>query len=161
MRFAKFKGPETWAFDFSSRVINIVYNGNNPVFNTYFHWRFIMKDYYENKIAHLEEQIENLEFRIDGIKYRIEFYQKKLKKFEGVEAFFKEEINEINMNLKRLGDKMYSHNRAIAELTEEIHNVRNQQKNQYRTVCSADEGYDELDIMLIIGRNGFIGGTRL
>lgn len=30
------KGPETWAFDFSSRVLNIAYNGNNPVFNTYF-----------------------------------------------------------------------------------------------------------------------------
>ena len=120
-----------------------------------------MKDYYENKIAHLEEQIEDLELRIDGIKYRIEFYQNKLKKFEGVETFFKEEINEINGNIKRLEDKMYSYNRAIAELTEEIHNVRNQQKNQYKTRCSADEGYDELDIMLIIGRNGFIGGSRL
>ena len=120
-----------------------------------------MKDYYENKIAHLEEQIEDLEFWVDRIKYRIEFYQKKLKKFEGVETFFKEEINEINGNIKRLEDKMYSYNRAIAELTEEIHNVRNQQKNQYKTRCSADEGYDELDIMLIIGRNGFIGGTRL
>ena len=120
-----------------------------------------MKDYYESKIAHLKEQIEDLELKVDGIKYRIEFYQEKLKKFEGMETFFTEEINEINMNLKRLGDKMYSHNRAIAELTEEIHDVRNQQKNQYKTKCSADEGYDELDIMLIIGRNGFIGGTRL
>lgn len=120
-----------------------------------------MKDYYESKITHLKEQIEDLELRIDGIKYRIEFYQDKLKKFEGVETFFTEEINKINMNLKHLGDKMYSHKRAIAELTEEIRDVRNQQKNQYRTVCSADEGYDELDIMLIIGRNGFIGGTRL
>ena len=120
-----------------------------------------MKDYYESKIAHLKEQIEDLEIRIDGIKCLIEFYQDKLKKFEGMETFFTEEINEINMNLKCLGDKMYSHNRAIAELTEEIHDVRNQQKNQYKTKCSADEGYDELDIMLIIGRNGFIGGTRL
>ena len=120
-----------------------------------------MKDYYESKIAHLKEQIEDLELKADGIKYRIEFYQEKLKKFEGMETFFTEEINEINMNLKRLEDKMYSHNRAIAELTEEIHDVRNQQKNQYKTKCSADEGYDELDIMLIIGRNGFIGGTRL
>ena len=56
---------------------------------------------------------------------------------------------------------MYSYNRTIAELTEEIHDVQRQQKNQYKTKCSADEGYDELDIMLIIGRNGFIGGTRL
>ena len=120
-----------------------------------------MKDYYENKIAHLEEQIEDLEFWVDRVKYRIEFYQKKLKKFEGVEAFFKEETNEINRNIKRLGDKMYSYKRTIAELTEEIRDVRNQQKNQYKTKCSADEGYDELDIMLIIGRNGFIGGTRL
>ena len=120
-----------------------------------------MKDYYENKIAHLKEQIEDLELKVDGIKYRSEFYQDKLKTFEGVETFFTEEINEIKKNLERLGDKMYSHNRAIAELTEEIHNVQNQQKNQYRTVCSADEGYDELDIMLIIGRNGFIGGSRL
>ena len=120
-----------------------------------------MKDYYENKIAHLKEQIEDLELRIDGIKYRIEFYQDKLKKFEGMETFFTEEINEINRNIKRLGDRMYSHNRTIAELTEEIHDVQRQQKNQYRTVCSADEGYDELDIMLIIGRNGFIGGSRL
>ena len=120
-----------------------------------------MKDYYENKIAHLKEQIADLELKIDGIKYRIEYLQEKLKKFEGMEAFFKEEINEINGNIKRLGDKMYSYNKTISEFTEEIHNVRNQQKNQYRTVCSADEGYDELDIMLIIGRNGFIGGTRL
>ena len=30
-----------------------------------------MKDYYENKIAHLEEQIEDLELEVDGIKYRI------------------------------------------------------------------------------------------
>ena len=120
-----------------------------------------MKDYYENKIAHLEEQIEDLELRIDGIKYRIEFYQDKLKKFEGMETFFTEEINEINRNIKRLGDRMYSHNRTIAELTEEIHDVQRQQKNQYKTKCSADEGYDELDIMLIIGRNGFIGGRRL
>ena len=120
-----------------------------------------MKDYYENKIAHLEEQIEDLELKADGIKHSIEFYQYKLKTFEGVETFFTEEINEIKKNLESLGDKMYSHNRAIAELTEEIHNVRNQQKNQYKTKCSADEGYDELDIMLIIGRNGFIGGTRL
>lgn len=120
-----------------------------------------MKDYYENKIAHLEEQIEDLELRVDWLKHRIEFYQMKLKKFEGVETFFKEEINEINMNLKRLGDRVYSHNRAIAELTEEIHDIQNQQKNQYKTKCSADEGYDELDIMLIIGRNGFIGGSRL
>ena len=120
-----------------------------------------MKDYYENKIAHLKEQIEDLELRIDGIKYRIEFYKEKLKKFEGMETFFTEEINEINRNIKRLGDEMYSYNKTISELAEEIHNVRNQQKNQYRTVCSADEGYDELDIMLIIGRNGFIGGSRL
>ena len=120
-----------------------------------------MKDYYENKIAHLEEQIEDLEFWVDWIKCRIEFHRNKLKKFEGVERFFKEEINEINGNIKRLEDKMYSYNRTIAELTEEIRNVRNQQKNQYKTKCSADEGYDELDIMLIIGRNGFIGGTRL
>lgn len=120
-----------------------------------------MKDYYENKITHLEEQIEDLELKVDGIKYRIEFYQEKLKKFEGMETFFTEEINEINKNLECLEDKMYSHNRTIAELTEEIRNVRNQQKNQYKTKCSADEGYDELDIMLIIGRNGFIGGTRL
>ena len=120
-----------------------------------------MKDYYENKIAHLKEQIADLELKIDGIKYRIEYLQEKLKKFEGMEAFFKEEINEINGNIKRLGDKMYSYNRAIAELTEEIRDVRNQQKNQYKTKCSADEGYDELDIMLIIGRNGFIGGSRL
>ena len=120
-----------------------------------------MKDYYENKIAHLKEQIEDLELKVEGIKYRSEFYRDKLKRLEGMETFFTEEINEINMNLKRLGDKMYSHNRAIAELTEEIHDVRNQQKNQYKTKCSADEGYDELDIMLIIGRNGFIGGTRL
>ena len=120
-----------------------------------------MKDYYENKIAHLEEQIEDLEIRIDGIKCLIEFYQDKLKKFEGMKTFFTEEINEINRNIKRLRDRMYSHNRTIAELTEEIHNVQRQQKNQYKTKCSADEGYDELDIMLIIGRNGFIGGTRL
>ena len=120
-----------------------------------------MKDYYENKIAHLEEQIEDLELKVDGIKYRSEFYREKLKKFEGMEAFFTEEINEINRNIKRLGDKMYSYNKTISELTEEIRNVRNQQKNQYKTKCSADEGYDELDIMLIIGRNGFIGGTRL
>lgn len=120
-----------------------------------------MKDYYENKIVHLEEQIEDLEIRIDGIKCLIEFYQDKLKKFEGMETFFTEEINEINRNIKRLGDRMYSHNRTIAELTEEIHNVRNQQKNQYKTKCSADAGYDELDIMLIIGRNGFIRGSRL
>ena len=120
-----------------------------------------MKDYYESKIAHLKEQIEDLELKVDGIKYRIEFYQKKLKKFEGMETFFTEEINEINMNLKRLGDKMYSHKRAIAELTEEIHYVQRQQKNQYKTKCYADEGYDELDIMLIIGRDGFIGGSRL
>ena len=120
-----------------------------------------MKDYYESKIAHLKEQIEDLEFRIDRIKYRIEFYQKKLKKFEGVEPFFKEEINEINRNLKCLGDRMCSYNKTISELTEEIHYVQRQQKNQYKTKCSADEGYDELDIMLIIGRNGFIGGTRL
>ena len=57
---------------FSSRVLNIGYSGNNPVFNTYFHWRFIMKDYYENKIAHLKEQIEDLELKIDSIKYSIE-----------------------------------------------------------------------------------------
>ena len=120
-----------------------------------------MKDYYENKIAHLEEQIEDLEFWVDRTKYRIEFYQKKLKKFEGMETFFKEEINEINKNLECLEDKMYLYNKTISELTEEIRNVRNQQKNQYKTKCSADEGYDELDIMLIIGRNGFIGGTRL
>lgn len=120
-----------------------------------------MKDYYESKIAHLEEQIEDLEFWVDRIKCRIEFYRSKLKPLEGVEPFFKEEINEINGNIKRLEDKMNSHNRAIAELTEEIRDVRNQQKNQYKTKCSADEGYDELDIMLIIGRNGFIGGTRL
>lgn len=120
-----------------------------------------MKDYYENKIAHLEEQIEDLEFWVDRTKYRIEFYQKKLKKFEGMETFFTEEINEINKNLKRLGDKMYSYNRTISELTEEIHDVQKQQQNQYKTKCSADEGYDELDIMLIIERNGFIGGTRL
>ena len=120
-----------------------------------------MEVYYESKIVHLKEQIEDLELKVDGIKYRIEFYQEKLKKFEGMETFFTEEINEINTNLKRLGDKMYSHNQAIAELTEEIHDVRNQQKNQYKTKCSADEGYDELDIMLIIGRNGFIGGSRL
>lgn len=120
-----------------------------------------MKDYYENKIAHLKEQIEDLELRIDGIKYRIEFYKDKLKKFEGMETFFTEEINEINRNIKRLGDRMYSHKRTIAELAEEIHDVQRQQKNQYKTKCSADEGYDELDIMLIIGRNGFIGGSRL
>ena len=120
-----------------------------------------MKDYYENKIAHLKEQIEDLELKVDGIKYRIEFYQKKLKKFEGMETFFTEEINEINRNIKRLGDRMYSHKRTIAELAEEIHDVQRQQKNQYKTKCSADEGYDELDIMLIIGRNGFIGGSRL
>ena len=120
-----------------------------------------MKDYYESKITHLKEQIEDLELRIDALKYKLEFYQKKLKKFEGVETFFKEEINEINRNIERLGDRMYSHNRTIAELTEEIHDVQRQQKNQYKTKCSADEGYDELDIMLIIGRNGFIGGTRL
>ena len=120
-----------------------------------------MKDYYESKIAHLKEQIEDLELKVDGIKYRIEFYKEKLKKFEGMETFFTEEINEINRNIKRLGDRMYSHNRTIAELTEEIRDVRNQQKNQYKTRCSADEGYDELDIMFIIGRNGFIGGTRL
>ena len=120
-----------------------------------------MKDYYENKIEHLKEQIEDLELKVDGIKYRSEFYKEKLKKFEGMETFFTEEINEIKRNLKRLGDKMYSYNRTIAELTEEIRDVRNQQKNQYKTKCSADEGYDELDIMLIIGRNGFIGGTRL
>ena len=120
-----------------------------------------MKDYYENKIAHLKEQIEDLELRIDGIKYRIEFYKDKLKKFEGMETFFTEEINEINRDIKRLGDRMYSHNRTIAQLAEEIHDVQRQQKNQYKTRCSADEGYDELDIMLIIGRNGFIGGSRL
>ena len=120
-----------------------------------------MKDYYENKIAHLKEQIEELEFWIDRIKYRIEFYQDKLKRLEGMETFFTEEINEINRNIKRLGDKMYSYNRTIAELTEEIRDVRNQQKNQYKTRCSADEGYDEFDIMLIIGRNGFIRGSRL
>ena len=39
-----------------------------------------MKDYYENKIAHLKEQIEDLELKVDGIKYRIEFYQRKLPK---------------------------------------------------------------------------------
>ena len=120
-----------------------------------------MKDYYENKIAHLKEQIEDLELKVDGIKYRIEFYREKLKKFEGMETFFTEEINEINRNIKRLGDRMYSHKRTIAELAEEIHDVQRQQKNQYKTKCSADEGYDELDIMLIIGRNGFIGGSRL
>ena len=120
-----------------------------------------MKDYYENKIAHLKEQIEDLELRVDWIKNRIEFYQNRLKKFEGVETFFKEEINEINGNLKRLGDRVYSHNRTIAELTEEIHDVQNQQQNQYKTKCSADEGYDDVDIYLIIERNGFIGGTRL
>ena len=120
-----------------------------------------MKDYYENKIAHLKEQIEDLELKVDGIKYRIEFYQDKLKRLEGMETFFTEEINEINRNIKRLGDKMYSYNKTISELTEEIRDVQNQQKNQYKTKCSADEGYDELDIMLIIGRNGVIGGTRL
>ena len=120
-----------------------------------------MKASYENKIAHLKEQIEDLELKVDGIKYRIELYQEKLKRLEGMETFFTKEINEINRNIKRLGDEMYSYNKTISELTEEIHNVRNQQKNQYRTVCSADEGYDELDIMLIIGRNGFIGGSRL
>ena len=120
-----------------------------------------MKDYYENKIAHLKEQIEDLELKVDGIKYRIEFYQDKLKKFEGMETFFTEEINEINRNIKRLGDRRYSYNKTISELAEEIHDVQRQQKNQYKTKCSADEGYDELDIMLIIGRNGFIGGSRL
>ena len=120
-----------------------------------------MKDYYENKLAHLKEQIEDLELKVDGIKYRIEFYQEKLKPLEDMEAFFTKEINEINGIIKRLGDEMYSYNKTIAELTEEIRNVQNQQKNQYKTKCSADEGYDELDIMLIIGRNGFIGGTRL
>ena len=120
-----------------------------------------MKDYYESKIAHLKEQIEDLELKVDGIKYRIEFYKDKLKRLEGMETFFAEEINEINRNIKRLGDKRYSYNKTISELTEEIRDVRNQQKNQYKTKCSADEGYDELDIMLIIGRNGFIGGTRL
>ena len=120
-----------------------------------------MKDYYENKIAHLKEQIEDLELKVDGIKYRSEFYRDKLKRLEGMETFFTEEINEINRNIKRLGDKMYSYNKTISELTEEIRDVQRQQKNQYKTKCSADEGYDELDIMLIIGRNGFIGGTRL
>ena len=120
-----------------------------------------MKDYYESKITHLKEQIEDLELKVDGIKYRSDFYREKLKRLEGVETFFTEEINEINRNIKRLGDRMYSYNRTIAELTEEIHDVQRQQKNQYKTKCSADEGYDELDIMLIIGRNGFIGGTRL
>ena len=120
-----------------------------------------MKDYYENKIAHLKEQIEDLELKVDGIKYRSDFYREKLKRLEGVETFFTEEINEINRNIKRLGDKMYSYNKTISELTEEIRDVQRQQKNQYKTKCSADEGYDELDIMLIIGRNGFIGGTRL
>ena len=120
-----------------------------------------MKDYYESKITHLKEQIEDLELKVDGIKYRIEFYQDKLKRLEGMETFFTEEINEINRNIKRLGDKMYSYNKTISELTEEIRDVQRQQKNQYKTRCSADEGYDELDIMLIIGRNGFIGGSRL
>ena len=120
-----------------------------------------MKDYYESKIEHLKEQIADLELKIDGIKYRSEYLHEKLKKFEGMEAFFTEEINEIKRNLKRLGDRMYSYNRTIAELAEEIHDVQRQQKNQYKTKCSADEGYDELDIMLIIGRNGFIGGSRL
>ena len=120
-----------------------------------------MKDYYESKITHLKEQIEDLELKVDGIKYRSDFYREKLKRLEGVETFFTEEINEINRNIKRLGDKMYSYNKTISELTEEIRDVQRQQKNQYKTKCSADEGYDELDIMLIIGRNGFIGGTRL
>ena len=120
-----------------------------------------MKDYYESKIPHLKEQIEDLELKVDGIKYRSDFYREKLKRLEGVETFFTEEINEINRNIKRLGDKMYSYNKTISELTEEIRDVQRQQKNQYKTKCSADEGYDELDIMLIIGRNGFIGGTRL
>ena len=120
-----------------------------------------MKDYYESKITHLKEQIEDLELKVDGIKYRSEFYRDKLKRLEGMETFFTEEINEINRNIKRLGDRMYSYNKTISELAEEIRDVQRQQKNQYKTKCSADEGYDELDIMLIIGRNGFIGGTRL
>ena len=83
-----------------------------------------MKDYYENKIAHLKEQIEDLELKVDGIKYRIEFYQDKLKRLEGMETFFTEEINEINRNIKRLGDRMCSYNKTISELTEEIHYVQ-------------------------------------
>lgn len=134
-----------------------------------------MKDYYENKIAHLEEQIEATRERIESCYFLINIHQDALKELEEREKICGREILKKSFKCESLDDfierqhkdieyyhcQIRSHRREIIALEKEIENVQRQQRNQYKTKCSADEGYDELDIMLIIGRNGFIGGTRL
>ena len=132
-----------------------------------------MKDYYENKIAHLKEQIKELEKCVLRISEAIDFNREEIKKMEEREQIFGRELLEStwpdfdkdvecwNKDIEYFNSKICSLRRSISNLEEEIDSTRRQQQNQYKTKCSADEGYDDVDIYLIIERNGFIGGTRL
>lgn len=132
-----------------------------------------MKDYYENKIAHLKEQIEDLEKCVSCISEAIETNQEEITKMEEREQIYGREILELlwpnfnkkierwNKDIEYFHSKIRSLRRNISNLEEEIDSTRRQQQNQYKTKCSADAGYDDVSIMLIIERNGFIGGTRL
>ena len=132
-----------------------------------------MKDYYENKIAHLKEQIKELEKCVLRISEAIDFNREEIKKMEEREQNYGSEILELlwpnfnkkierwNKDIEYFNSKIRSLRRSISNLEEEIDSTKRQQQNQYKTKCSADEGYDDVDIYLIIERNGFIGGTRL
>lgn len=132
-----------------------------------------MKDYYENKIAHLKEQIEELENCVLPISEAIKTTQEEITKMEEREQIygreilgllwpnFDKKIERWNKDIEYFNSKIRSLRRSISNLEEELDSTRRSQKNQYKTKCSADEGYDDVDIYLIIERNGFIGGTRL
>ena len=119
-----------------------------------------MKDYCENKIKQIKEQIKELEKEIDTTEKEIDFNRQCLQRCNETMICAPKILRK---NIEYYQCKIRSIRRDIAALEEEIDktDVQRQQKNQYKTKCSADEGYDELDIMLIIGRNGFIRGTRL
>lgn len=130
-----------------------------------------MKDYYESKITHLKEQIEELKEqaeRVSRIINNLKGDLQNLERYERTVMFIPNEYEDVQYNIECLKKNLEYYNcrarsieRSIAGLRDEIDSVRRQQKNQYKTKCSADEGYDDVSIMLIIERNGFIGGTRL
>lgn len=130
-----------------------------------------MKDYYENKIAHLKEQIKELKEQAERVSRIINKFEDDLQNLESYERtvmFIPNEYEDIHYDIECLKKNLEYYNcrarsieRSIAGLREEISSTRRQQQNQYKTRCSADEGYDDVDIYLIIERNGFIGGTRL
>ena len=132
-----------------------------------------MKDYYENKIAHLKEQIKELNWKIGQCNIAIKNNQKQLQDLEDDERIYGREIvlktwcnfdakiENLHKDIEYYHSKIRSFRREITTLEEEIENVQRQQRNQYKTKCSADAGYDDVSIRFIIERNGFIGGTRL